>query len=195
MDDGWTSQEDVNAFNSSLIWQYDAFNEIQDGVDAVDEGADNTVHVLEGDYIEHVTIDKSLTVQSTDGWHDTEVFPGDLSGNVFAFPADFGGDVTIDGFEIDDGDYGVYINGLDGGRLTSSTALSAGTSPVYMLLTPLTVISLLTTASSPGTVLTIPVFTSVTLTAMWRLATATSAATGTMCGRRLYWQRRRRHRN
>ena len=113
MDDDWTSQDDVNAFDPSLTWQYDAFAVIQDGVDAVDEGADNTVHVLAGDYIEHVTIDKSLTLESVSGdWHDTEVSPGDESGNVFAFPADFDGNATISGLEIDDGDYGVYINGL-----------------------------------------------------------------------------------
>ena len=160
VDDDWEDQDDVDAFNPSLIWQYDAFNEIQDGVDAVDEGADNTVHVLAGDYIEHVTIDKSLTVESVSGdWHDTEVSPGDESGNVFAFPADFDGDATISGLEIDNGDYGVYINGLgEAAALTSPTALSAGISLVSMPLAPFTAISISMTASSPGTVLTISAF-------------------------------------
>jgi hypothetical protein len=57
VDDDWTSQTDVDAFDPNLIWQYDAFNSIQDGIDAV---AGSTVNVLPGTYYERVTINKSL---------------------------------------------------------------------------------------------------------------------------------------
>ena len=48
VDDDWSSQGDVDAFDPSLIWQYDAFNSLQDGVDAVAEGG--TVNVRDGTY-------------------------------------------------------------------------------------------------------------------------------------------------
>jgi len=51
VDDDWYNQTDVDIYNAEhgtdLLWQYDAFNIIQDAVDAV---SDSTVHVLEGEY-------------------------------------------------------------------------------------------------------------------------------------------------
>jgi hypothetical protein len=61
VDDGWTSQADVNAFNPSLIWQYDAFNSVQDGSDAVAGGG--TVNVRPGTYSERVTIHKPVDLR------------------------------------------------------------------------------------------------------------------------------------
>jgi parallel beta-helix repeat protein len=60
VDDGWTSQTDVDTFDPSLIWQYDAFNSIQDGIDAV---AGSTVNVRPGTYNERLTINKSLDLR------------------------------------------------------------------------------------------------------------------------------------
>ena len=48
VDELWTSQFDVNGFDPSLTWQYDAFSSLQDGVDAVAEGG--TVNVRDGTY-------------------------------------------------------------------------------------------------------------------------------------------------
>jgi hypothetical protein len=47
-DDSWNSQEDVNEYNPELIWHYDAFNNIQDAIDAAADGS--IVHVLAGIY-------------------------------------------------------------------------------------------------------------------------------------------------
>jgi parallel beta-helix repeat protein len=60
VDDDWTSQTDVDAFDPNLIWQYDAFNSIQDGIDAV---AGSTVLVHAGTYNERVTINKSVDLR------------------------------------------------------------------------------------------------------------------------------------
>ena len=46
VDNDWSSQTDVDAYDSSLIWQYDAFATIQEGIDAVDPPG--AVHVLDG---------------------------------------------------------------------------------------------------------------------------------------------------
>ncbi|MDH4137950.1 MAG: right-handed parallel beta-helix repeat-containing protein, partial [Anaerolineae bacterium] len=55
-----TSQADVDGFDPSLIWQYDAFSSIQDGIDAV---AGSTVNVRPGTYNERLTINKSLDLR------------------------------------------------------------------------------------------------------------------------------------
>jgi len=47
VDDDWSSQGDVDGYDPSLTWQYDAFNSIQDGTDTV---CGSTVHVLDGTY-------------------------------------------------------------------------------------------------------------------------------------------------
>ena len=55
VDDDWTSQNDVDLFDDQLIWQYDAYNNIPDGIDAV---VGSTVYVLPGTYptgITHIT--------------------------------------------------------------------------------------------------------------------------------------------
>lgn len=47
VNDDWTSQTDVDSYDPSLVWQFDAFDNIQDGIDAV---AHSTVNVLPGTY-------------------------------------------------------------------------------------------------------------------------------------------------
>jgi len=50
VDDDWFCQVDVDWYDPSLTWQWDAWNSIQDGVDVVCEGG--IVHVLNGMYEE-----------------------------------------------------------------------------------------------------------------------------------------------
>ena len=64
VDDEWTSQGDVYLSDTSLIWQYNAFATIQEGINAVAEGG--AVNVAAGMYNEQVIIDKSLTLQGED---------------------------------------------------------------------------------------------------------------------------------
>ncbi len=64
VDDGFTSQADVDIYNSangtSYAWGYDAFATIQEGINAVlDNG---TVYVLNGNYAEALTVSKNLTL-------------------------------------------------------------------------------------------------------------------------------------
>jgi PKD repeat protein len=51
VDDDWFNQTDVDIYNAAhgtnLTWQYDAFNVIQDAINAV---SNSTVHVLQGEY-------------------------------------------------------------------------------------------------------------------------------------------------
>jgi len=60
VDDSWYSQTTVDVFDSDLVWQVDAFNCIQGGVDAVNPGG--IVHVRNGTYIEQVLINKSISL-------------------------------------------------------------------------------------------------------------------------------------
>jgi len=53
VDDDWTCQDDVNIYDSSLTWQYNAFSSLQDGIDAVPSGTASKrsiVNVFNGDY-------------------------------------------------------------------------------------------------------------------------------------------------
>ncbi len=120
VDDSWTSQSDVNLFDSSLIWQFNAFRTIQDGVDAVFNCG--TVHVREGIYIEQILIDKNLSLLAEPGVTinapmDLEYYTlngpsgGSWAPVIFAYGgALIGNDVTgneiigvvVDGFEIVD---------------------------------------------------------------------------------------------
>ncbi len=59
VDDDWTSQADVDTYDPNLTWQYNAFNSIQDAIDAV---YSSTVHVLPGTYNENITIDKYVQI-------------------------------------------------------------------------------------------------------------------------------------
>jgi parallel beta-helix repeat protein len=103
VDDSWSGQADVNLFDPGLTWQYDAFNVTQDGIDAVHE--DGTVHVRPGKYDEHLVVgNKSLTLQSTDGWQETTIDP---DGHIIFIWGD--ADVTVQGFEITGGCWGIYI--------------------------------------------------------------------------------------
>jgi parallel beta-helix repeat protein len=119
VDSGWTSQDDVDAFNPSLIWGYDAFASIGDGVTAVDTGG--TVNVLAGTYTEtDIAITKTLTVQSVSGdWHDTTLnVTGDEGFMLEPFgggPDQFHEDFTVSGLTINSGGYGIYIDGLADG--------------------------------------------------------------------------------
>jgi len=53
VNDDWTSQGDVDIYDPSLTWQYNAFNSLQDGIDAVPSGTASKrsiVNVFNGDY-------------------------------------------------------------------------------------------------------------------------------------------------
>ena len=116
VDDSWHSQSDVNKFNPGLIWQYNAFNKIQEGVDAVCDCG--VVHVRAGVYYEQVLINKSLSLLGETG---AKIYASNLDSYtiddstiiytpvIFVFAGVLDGDnvisngnigVTIDGFEI-----------------------------------------------------------------------------------------------
>lgn len=81
----------------------DAFATIQPAIGAV--AVNGTVHVYPGKCDEHLVVgDKSLTLQSTDGWEETTIDP---DGNVIFIWGD--ANVTVEGFEITGGSYGIDI--------------------------------------------------------------------------------------
>jgi parallel beta-helix repeat protein len=80
----------------------DPFCTIQAAVSAASSG--DTVYVRAGTYYEHVTIDKSLTLQGED--RNTTIVDGSGSGNVIYVTANY---VTICGLTATNGGYGIYL--------------------------------------------------------------------------------------
>jgi len=117
VDDSWHNQLDVNLFNPDLVWGYDAFRVIQDGIDAVCECG--IVHVRAGYYIGQILINKSLALLGDPGakifGDNLNIYTIDVSQEtykpiIFAFAGTLVGNnvitngnigVTVDGFEID----------------------------------------------------------------------------------------------
>jgi len=91
-------------------WGVDAFNNIQDGINAV--AASGTVYVAAGTYNENVTIDKSLTLTGA-GTSTVSVNSGNSSSYVFDVNAS---DVNISGFTISGAgsSAGIYLDEVDG---------------------------------------------------------------------------------
>jgi parallel beta-helix repeat protein len=83
------------------------FKDIQKAINCALPG--DTIMVHPGKYDETVTINKSLTLQSTDGWQNTAIDPPldsiiIISGDV---------DATVEGFNISGGTHGIYIPQLN----------------------------------------------------------------------------------
>jgi parallel beta-helix repeat protein len=94
VDDSWTSQTDVDLFDPSLTWGWDAVGTIGHGVGIVCPGG--TVHVRPGKYGGGINVDTAnVTIQSTDGPEVTIVDPAAPNGFVVTAEG-----VTIDGFKI-----------------------------------------------------------------------------------------------
>ena len=90
--------------SSTPGWQYDHFDSIQDGVDAV-EGS--TVYVYSGTYYENVVIDKSINLIGEDS--DTTIIDGGESGDVVKVMSNF---VNITNLSIKNSGHGVLDTGV-----------------------------------------------------------------------------------
>ncbi len=93
--------------NDGHIWNYDAFDVIQDGVDKVLSGG--TVHVLAGTYPESVTVNKPVSLLGVGS--DVVVVDGTDAAGSRGFYVDRADDVTISGFKIRDFERGIYLRG------------------------------------------------------------------------------------
>jgi nitrous oxidase accessory protein NosD len=89
---------------SATIIVPDDYPTIQAAVTAANSG--DTVFVRAGTYYEHLTISKSLNLQGED--RDTTIINGGGSGSVVYMTANY---VTISGFEITNGKYGIDLIG------------------------------------------------------------------------------------
>ncbi len=93
--------------NDGHIWGYDAFDNIQDGIDAVSA---SIVHVAPGTYYEVLTINKAnLTVQSTGGKANPIIDAGGAAATVVNINAD---SVTFSGFTLQNAS-GFNVRGID----------------------------------------------------------------------------------
>ena len=99
VDDDWDEQEDVDDYDDSLVWQYNAFNTTQDGIDNV---SGSTVHVLPGTYDSEpfwpIAVNQTgLTLVSVGTTEETIIDPGANGQGALNISAE---DVTIDGFTV-----------------------------------------------------------------------------------------------
>ena len=98
VDDDWENQGDVDAYDASLVWLYNAFNTTQDGIDNV---AGSTVHVLPGTYNESPVINSSLTLLGAQA--NVEPVGGGRTGGESTINGTiniYADDVVVNGFEI-----------------------------------------------------------------------------------------------
>lgn len=105
VDDDWSSQADV----TDLIWGYNAFQTIQNAIDAATTTADDTIIVLAGSYPGGVMVYKDNLTIVTDEYAYVGYAPFGTNAHHggFEVAAD---DVTIQGFEIVSGyDYGILL--------------------------------------------------------------------------------------
>jgi len=116
VDDGWASQGDVDLYDDTLTWDYDAFDTITEGIAAID--ISGTVHVLEGTYNEDIVLADGVDVLGDgagssiiDGVHSVVTANGVTSATV------------LDGFTITNGGSGV-LNGGGMNNLNSSLTVS-----------------------------------------------------------------------
>jgi len=84
--------------NDGHAWGYDAFNIIQDGINAVATGG--TVNVAAGTYVENITLNKELALDGSGPWQTT--IDGNDDGSVIA-AFDVTDNTTITGFTITNG--------------------------------------------------------------------------------------------
>lgn len=110
---------------SAKTWHVDDdggmdFTKIQDAIDAANES--DTIFVYNGTYYERISIPKSLTLM---GENRSSNIIGLGSGNCVYITSD---NVTIDGFTIRNGDYGVYIedNACDNAIINNTITLNHG---------------------------------------------------------------------
>jgi len=89
--------------NSTPGWQYDHFDVIQDGIDAVSENG--TVYVFNGTYFENLILNKSIDLFGES--RNSTIIDGGGMNTVFNISVDF---VTISGFSLENGNYGFYLN-------------------------------------------------------------------------------------
>jgi len=96
-------------YNSSILgWQYDHFNVIQDGIDAVAENG--TVYVLNGTYYENVVVNKTVNLVGED--RDGTIIQSKIPNNhVLEIIANYTkvGSLTVNGST---NGYGIYLNNV-----------------------------------------------------------------------------------
>jgi parallel beta-helix repeat protein len=102
VDDDWVGLNPGDPADGHIFGR-DAFAAIQPAIGAVHE--EGIVRVRPGKYNETLLINKSLTLQSTDGWEDTTIDP--VGDSIIRIEGD--ADVTVQGFEITAGSCGISI--------------------------------------------------------------------------------------
>ncbi|MFQ5999317.1 MAG: right-handed parallel beta-helix repeat-containing protein [Candidatus Bathyarchaeia archaeon] len=114
VDDDWATAVDGHGGESvdGHTFGRDAFATIQDAIDAVAVGG--TVIVHGGTYIENVNINKSLILNAA----SRPVIDGNQTGPCITIAAD---GVTVDGFELTNGTYGVASWGTDNSVISNNT--------------------------------------------------------------------------
>jgi len=102
--------------SSNTIWVPDNYTTIQEAINNASEG--DTIFVRAGTYPEHVVVDKALSLV---GENKRTIINGWGTGTVVHVTAN---NITLNGFTIQNGQYGIWIEGSTNSILTGNTVSS-----------------------------------------------------------------------
>jgi hypothetical protein len=100
-----------------MTWGVDPTSAIQGAIDAADPG--DTIIVTEGTYNQDLSIDKSLTLKSADGYEGTTII-GSVSIQLHANIVYFGGNKTGFTIDADGGDFAIWLSSDNKSEVTIS---------------------------------------------------------------------------
>ena len=127
VDDDWAGLNPGDPADGH-IFDTDAFAKIQDGIDAVAEGG--TVSVATGTYSENVTVNKQLTlIGDVDQPSNVVVDAGDIGDHAITLTED---GCVLQGFKVQHGEHGIYLDNSDNNTLTSNIANSNAEHGIYL---------------------------------------------------------------
>ena len=115
-----------NGSNNGYTWNYDAFDNINDGIRNVSENG--TIYIYPGIYYEHIVVDKPLFLVG-ENTHTT-ILDGCGSGNVVTVTEN--GILTMSDFTIRNGVYGLFLDSSSNNNISNCNICNNSRDGIYI---------------------------------------------------------------